>query len=77
MTQVSIVAKQVDSPVETLRQQSDRIGETRVQELTETTHVDEGAKTGAAAGGAVGGLTGLLVGLVAAFSNCRVCDRCG
>ncbi len=63
MNLVSIVAKQIDSPVETLHERPDRIGETRVQELTETTHVDEGATAGAAAGGAVGGLTGLLVGL--------------
>lgn len=66
MNLVSIVAKQVDSPVETLHERpdrSDRIGETRVRELTETTHVDEGTKAGATAGGAVGGLTGLLVGL--------------
>lgn len=58
MNQVSIIAKDADR-----LDQSNRIGETRVQDLTEATHVDEGAKTGAAAGGAVGGLTGLLVGL--------------
>jgi hypothetical protein len=58
MNQVSIIAKDAER-----LDQSNRIGETRVQELTETTQVDEGAKTGAAAGGAVGGLTGLLVGL--------------
>lgn len=58
MNQVSIIAKDADH-----LDQSNRIGETRVQDLTETTHVDDGAKTGAAAGGAVGGLTGLLVGL--------------
>ncbi|MCY7391543.1 MAG: general stress protein [Leptolyngbyaceae cyanobacterium CAN_BIN12] len=58
MNQVSIIAKDAER-----LDQRDRIGETHVQELTETTHVDEGAKTGAAAGGAAGGLTGLLVGL--------------
>lgn len=58
MNQVSIIAKDVER-----LDRSSRIGETHVQDLDETTHVDEGAKTGAAAGGAVGGLTGLLVGL--------------
>ena len=58
MNHVSIIAKDSER-----LEQSDRIGETRVQELTENTQVDEGAKTGAATGGAVGGLTGLLVGL--------------
>lgn len=58
MNQVSIIAKDSER-----LDQSNRIGDTQVQELTETTHVDEGTKTGAAAGGAVGGLTGLLVGL--------------
>lgn len=58
MNQVSIIAKETER-----LDQSNRIGETRVQDLTETTHVDEGAKTGFATGGAVGGLTGLLVGL--------------
>jgi hypothetical protein len=58
MNQVSIIAKDTDR-----LDQSNQIGDTQVQDLTETTHVDEGAKTGAAAGGAVGGLTGLLVGL--------------
>lgn len=58
MNQVSIIAKQVDHT-----EPSRRMGETRIQELTETTQVDEGAMAGAAAGGAVGGLTGLLVGL--------------
>jgi len=58
MNQVSLIAKDAER-----MDQSNRIGETRVQELTDTTQVDEGAKTGAAAGGAVGGLTGLLVGL--------------
>jgi len=58
MNQVSIVAKDTDS-----LDNSDRIGDTQVQDLNEQTHVDEGAKTGATAGGTVGGLTGLLVGL--------------
>lgn len=58
MNQVSIIAKDAER-----LDQSNQIGETRVQELTETTHVDKGAKAGAATGGAVGGLTGLLVGL--------------
>jgi hypothetical protein len=60
MNEVSIIAKEPER-----LEQSNRIGETRVQELaeTKTTHIDEGAKTGAAAGGAIGGLTGLLVGL--------------
>lgn len=58
MNQVSIIAKETER-----LDQSNRIGETRVQDLTETTRVDEGAKAGVATGGAVGGLTGLLVGL--------------
>ncbi len=58
MNQVSIVAKDSER-----LDQSNRIGETRVQELIETTRGDEGATAGVAAGGAVGGLTGLLVGL--------------
>jgi hypothetical protein len=58
MNHVSIVAKNVNS-----LDDSNLIGDTRVQDLTEATQVDEGAKTGATAGGTVGGLTGLLVGL--------------
>ena len=58
MNHVSIVAKDVNS-----LDNSDLIGDTRVQDLSEATHIDEGAKTGATAGGTVGGLTGLLVGL--------------
>lgn len=58
MNQVSIIAKDA-----TNLEQSDQIGEAKVQEFTETTQVDEGAKTGAAAGGALGSLTGLLIGL--------------
>jgi hypothetical protein len=58
MHQVSIVAKDVNR-----LDNSNRIGDTRVQDLEQATHVDEGAKTGATAGGTVGGLTGLLVGL--------------
>ena len=58
MNHVSIVAKDTNT-----LDHSDLIGDTRVQDLNEATHVDEGAKTGATAGGTVGGLTGLLVGL--------------
>jgi hypothetical protein len=58
LNQVSIIAKDPEH-----RDQSNQIDEKRAQGLTETTHIDEGAKTGAAAGGAVGGLTGLLIGL--------------
>lgn len=58
MNHVSIVAKDVNS-----LDNSDRIGDTRVQDLEQATQIDEGAKTGATAGGTVGGLTGLLVGL--------------
>lgn len=58
MDHVSIIAKDSEH-----LDRSNRIGDTRVQEVAETTHADEGAKTGAATGGAVGGLTGLLVGL--------------
>ncbi len=58
MSQVSIIAKDVDSNAS-----SQQMAGARVEELADTTHVDEGAKTGAATGGAVGGLTGLLVGL--------------
>ena len=58
MNHVSIVAKDANS-----QGNSNRIGDTRVQDLDEATHIDEGAKTGATAGGTVGGLTGLLVGL--------------
>jgi hypothetical protein len=58
MNQVSIVAKDPGT-----LDQSNQTRETRVHELSETTHVNEGALTGAAAGSAIGGLTGLLVGL--------------
>lgn len=58
MDRVSIIGQNTDR-----LEESRHIGETRVQDLSETTHVDEGLKTGAATGGAVGGLTGLLVGL--------------
>jgi hypothetical protein len=58
MDRVSIIGRNTDH-----LDASHNIGETHVQDLSETTHVDEGLKTGAAAGGAVGGLTGLLVGL--------------
>jgi hypothetical protein len=42
MNQVSIVAKDVNR-----LDNSNRIGDTRVQDLEQATHVDEGAKTGA------------------------------
>jgi hypothetical protein len=65
MNQVSVIAKHPED-----LNQRYRVGETRVQEPTDTheirhesTHVEEGTKTGVEAGGAVGGLTGLLVGL--------------
>lgn len=61
MNQVSIIAKCAE-PLD----QGSRIGEageTRVQELTETTHVEEGVKTGGVAGTAIGELAGLLVGV--------------
>ncbi|MBD2444700.1 signal transduction histidine kinase (STHK), LytS [Dolichospermum sp. FACHB-1091] len=58
MNQVSVIAKDNEE-----LSQSYRIGDTRIRDVTETTHVDEGAKTGLEAGGVVGGLTGLLVGL--------------
>lgn len=63
MDQVSIVAKDPEHKDSEHLEQGKRIEETRVHNLTETTHIDEGAKAGAATGGAVGGLTGLLVGL--------------
>jgi hypothetical protein len=74
MNQVSVIAKDAED-----LNQRYKIGETRVEKPTETSHetrhdtthetrhdrtrVEEGAKTGVEAGGAVGGLTGLLVGL--------------
>jgi hypothetical protein len=58
MTQVSIVAQDSEQ-----LDRSNRIGDTNVHDLADSTHIDEGAKTGAATGGAVGGITGLLVGL--------------
>jgi hypothetical protein len=58
MDQVSVIAKDSDR-----MEHNTQIGDVKVHDLAETTHVDEGAKTGAATGGAVGGLTGLLVGL--------------
>ncbi|MBD2327972.1 signal transduction histidine kinase (STHK), LytS [Alkalinema sp. FACHB-956] len=58
MDRVSVVARNFDRSDD-----QPLVGETRLQELTETTHVDEGAKAGAATGGTVGGLMGLLVGL--------------
>ncbi len=58
MNQVSIVAKYTDR-----LDRSDEIGGTRVQDVTGTSHAEEGAKTGVVAGAAVGELTGLLVGL--------------
>jgi hypothetical protein len=70
MNHVSVIAKHTED-----LNQRYRIGETRVEQPSETTHevvddtrhhgshVDEGAKTGIGAGSAVGGLTGLLIGL--------------
>jgi len=58
MNQVSIIAKDTDH-----LNDSDQIGDARVQDLNEANQGDKGAKTGAAAGGAVGGITGLLIGL--------------
>jgi len=69
MNQVSVIAKHTED-----LNQRYRIGETQVQEPTETreishetrvetTRVEEGTKTGIEAGGAIGGLTGLLIGL--------------
>ncbi len=74
MNNVSVIAKDAED-----LNQRYKIGETRVEKPTETSHetrhdtthetrhdrnrVEEGAKTGLEAGGAVGGLTGLLVGL--------------
>jgi hypothetical protein len=58
MNQVSVIAKDSDR-----MQSNTQVGDVKVHDLADTTHVDEGAKTGAATGGAVGGLTGLLVGL--------------
>jgi uncharacterized membrane protein len=58
MNQVSIIAKDPDR-LDHENQNSD----VTVKNVTEVTHVEDGAKTGGATGGAVGGLTGLLVGL--------------
>lgn len=58
MDRVAIVARDTDK-----LEQSDRIGNTKVQDADDETLADEGLKTGATAGGVVGGLTGLLVGL--------------
>lgn len=58
MNQVSIIAKDSDR-----LKDSDRIGDTQVQDLNESNQADKGAVTGAATGGTIGGITGLLVGL--------------
>ena len=58
MNQVSIIAKDSDR-LDNDNQDSD----VTVKNVTEVTHVEDGAKTGGATGGALGGLTGLLVGL--------------
>ena len=60
MQQVSIIGKDT-APLDR-NNHNDNIPDPD-EDLTETTHVEEGAKTGAAAGSALGGLTGLLVGL--------------
>jgi hypothetical protein len=58
MEQVSVIAQNIER-----MEQSSRIGETQVQDMTNTNHGEEGATAGATTGGAIGGLTGLLVGL--------------
>ncbi len=58
MSQVSIIARNIER-----MEQSSRIGDTQVQDMTNKNHGEEGATTGATTGGALGGLTGLLVGL--------------
>ena len=74
MNHVSVIAQDTED-----LNQRYKIGETRVEKPTGTTHdtshdtshdtrhdttrVEEGTKTGIGAGGAVGGLTGLLIGL--------------
>lgn len=58
MNQVSIIAKDSDQ-LQNDNQHSDVV----VKTVTDTTHVEDGAKTGGTTGGAVGGITGLLVGL--------------
>lgn len=58
MNQVSIIAKDSDQ-LDHDNQNSD----VTVKNVTEETHVEDGAKKGGTTGGAVGGITGLLVGL--------------
>ena len=58
MERVSLIAQDTNR-----LDNSAEIGDTNVQNLEQTTHVDEGAKAGTATGGVVGGITGLLVGL--------------
>jgi uncharacterized membrane protein len=58
MNQVSIIAKDSDQ-LQHDNQHSDAV----IKTVTDTTHVEDGAKTGGTTGGAVGGITGLLVGL--------------
>jgi hypothetical protein len=58
MSQVSIIAQNIKR-----MEQSSRIGETQVQDMTNKNRGEEGATTGATTGGALGGLMGLLVGL--------------
>jgi hypothetical protein len=58
MDRVSLIAQETNR-----LDASTEIGDTNVQNLAQTTHLDEGAKAGTATGGVVGGVTGLLVGL--------------
>jgi uncharacterized membrane protein len=58
MNQVSIIAKESDQ-----LQYDNQHSDVTVKTVTDTTRVEDGAKTGGTTGGAVGGITGLLVGL--------------
>jgi len=58
MNQVSIIAKDSDQ-----LQHDNQHSDVSVKTVTDTTRVEDGAKTGGSTGGAVGGITGLLVGL--------------
>jgi uncharacterized membrane protein len=58
MNQVSIIAKDSDQ-----LQYDNQHSDVAVKTVTDTTRVEDGAKTGGTTGGAVGGITGLLVGL--------------
>jgi hypothetical protein len=58
MNQISVIGKGMSD-----LHQSASTSDVRMQDVSEATQVDEGAKTGAITGGTLGGLTGLLVGL--------------